>query len=316
MWYEPYGWKENPFSIKNPSALVGVEEKKQELISYVNAGDVCFLNGQTGVGKTSLLRWLTNNLKEHKVIYIDAAGIQDSFSLTNYLKKQTPIFSKLTGKQFPKNTVILVDESQDCNPEFLKALKLHWDHNHIKSIVITQISPELNTFSESFRHRIGSRVVTLGKLTKSQGYDLISSRTGNKNPFDKSSIETILEFSNYIPRKILENCEIVCMKMNGKEIINAFDVEDCLKEKTNIQEQSLEAYLPEEQLPILETKLSPMEKLILQQLESSNKTAQMLALMLKTSEGSVGKQLSNLAKKGLIRITKLERPKEYGVVKD
>src|SRR3989344_407927 len=300
MWYEPYGWKENPFSIKNPSALVGVEEKKQELISYVNAGDVCFLNGQTGVGKTSLLRWLTNNLKEHKVIYIDAAGIQDSFSLTNYLKKQTPIFSKLTGKQFPKNTVILVDESQDCNPEFLKALKLHWDHNHIKSIVVTQINPELN-FSESFRNRIGNRIIPIGRLSSSEGYELISLRTNNKNPFDKSAIEAILEYSHYIPRKILETCEIACMKLQGKNPINAFDIEEILSphkkqkigeieipqyseyqkelEENEIKQSEIEipAQKIQQEFQDISIKLSPMESSILQHLQASNKTAQMLA---------------------------------------
>ncbi|HLC58094.1 MAG TPA: ATP-binding protein [Candidatus Nanoarchaeia archaeon] len=327
MWYDYYGWKANPFSIKTSTELIGLDNKKQELIQYVNNGDVCFLNGPTGVGKTSLLRWLEKNLKNHKVLYIDAAGIQSGFSLTNYLKKQNTLFNRLRGKDFPKNTVILVDESQDCDEELLKALKLHWDHNHIKSIVITQISPQLDKFSESFRHRIGERIILVGQLTSSQGYDLISLRACNKNPFDKSAIEAILEYSNHIPRKILENTEMVCMKMAGKknQSINAFDVEDCLSKKPDFQpaqfiqqpqitqEQSPQEPQSTEQSPL--QKLSPMEKSILQQLAPSDKTAQTLAFLLKTSEGSVGKQLSNLMKKNLVRITKLERPKAYGLVK-
>ncbi len=338
MWYKQYGWKANPFSIKTSTDLIGLEGKKQELLNYIRAGDVCFLNGPTGVGKTSLLKWLEKNLKHHKLIYIDAAGIQEGFSLAKYLKNKTNFLGKLTGKEFPKNTVVLVDESQDCNPEFLKALKLHWDHNHIKSIVVTQINPELN-FSESFRNRIGNRIIPIGRLSKSEGYELISLRCNNKNPFDKSAIEAILEYSHCIPRKILETCEISCMRLQGKNPINAFDIEEILRshqqkkieeneipqysefkrelEETEIKQQEIKIpspLTPQSQEAInINIKLSPMEKSILQHLQASNKTSQMLALLLKTSEGSVGKQLSNLMKKSLIKITKLERPKEYGL---
>jgi len=338
MWHEQYGWKDNPFSIKTSTDLIGLEGKKQELLNYIRAGDVCFLNGPTGVGKTSLLKWLEKNLKHHKLIYIDAAGINEDFSLAKYLKNKAGFIGKLTGKEFPKNTVVLVDESQDCNPEFLKALKLHWDHNHIKSIVVTQINPELN-FSESFRNRIGNRIIPIGRLSSSEGYELISLRTNNKNPFDKSAIEAILEYSHYIPRKILETCEIACMKLQGKNPINAFDIEEILSphkkqkigeieipqyseyqkelEENEIKQSEIEipAQKIQQEFQDISIKLSPMESSILQHLQASNKTAQMLALLLKTSEGSVGKQLSNLMKKSLIKITKLERPKEYGLVK-
>lgn len=315
MWYEQYNWKENPFSIKASTELIGLEEKKQELVSYIRSGDICFLNGPTGVGKTSLLKWLEHNLPRHKVIYLDAAGIQPGFSITNYLKKQASLFSKLSGKTFPKNTVILVDESQDCDQELLKALKLHWDHNHIKSIVITQINPHLSQFSQSFKDRIGNRIILLEKLTKSQGYDLIKLRTRNHHPFDLSAIEAILEIADGIPRKIIETAEIICMKFSGKKTtLNAFDVQSCFQKP--IQPKPIE--IPEKIPTPAEhkKKLSPMESLVMQQLATSNKTAQMLALLLKTSEGSIGKQLSNLMKKRLIQITKYERPKEYGLLKE
>src|SRR3989344_5108329 len=233
MWYQEYNWKENPFSIKTSTELIGLEEKQQELISYIKSGDICFLNGPTGTGKTSLLKWLEHHLPNHKVIYLDAAGIQQGFSITKYLKKQTSIFNKLRGRQFPKNTVILVDESQDCDQELLKALKLHWDHNHIKSIVITQINPHLSQFSQSFKDRIGNRVILLEKLTKSQGYDLLKLRTSNQNPFDLSAIEAILDIAGGIPRKIIETAEIVCMKFAGKKpAINAFDVQSCFQKSS------------------------------------------------------------------------------------
>lgn len=229
-WFKEYGWKQNPFSIKANINLFGIENKKRDLLNYIQGGDICWLTGPTGVGKSSLLKWMESNTKNHNILYIDAASIQQSFSITKFLMKKNSFFNKLTGKKFPANAVILVDESQECNEELIKALKLHWDHKNIKSIVITQID-NLNNFTESFKDRIGKRIIKLGKISKSDAYELIKFRTQNKNPFDKASMEYIVEKADYRPRKILELCEIVCAKVSGKKrFINIFDTESILKE--------------------------------------------------------------------------------------
>jgi DNA-binding CsgD family transcriptional regulator len=312
MWYNNYGWNENPFTIKSGTNLVGVEDKKEELLNYIMSGDICLLNGPTGVGKSSMLRWVEENLKDHTIVYIDAAGVDNNFSISTFLRKQNSFWSKLSGNKFPKNVVILLDESQDCDEELVKALKLHWDHQHVKSIVITQINPNLDGFSESFKHRVGNRIVKLGKISISNGYDLIKNRTQGKNPFDKSAIEAIVEKSNFIPRKILEACEIVCTKYSGKKLgINVFDVEESLNGQvlhTN--------HVP---IPRKVTKssssLSPMQSSIIQTIAQSEKTTQELASELNTTEGSVGKQLSKLIKMDKIKITNQTRPKKYGLAK-
>ncbi|MAG47004.1 hypothetical protein CL617_00220 [archaeon] len=324
MWYKSFGWQENPFSIKTNTNLIGVNERKKELINYILSGDICFLNGPTGVGKSSMLRLVRKELKRHKVIYIDAAGVDDNFSITKHLQKFTPIWHKIAGKRFPPNSVILLDESQECDEELVKALKLHWDHENIKSIVITQINPNLNGFSESFRARVGNRIVKLNKISKSNAYDLVKYRTKNKNPFDSSAIAAIAEYANYIPRQILETCEVVCAKLYKKKTseINAFDVEDVLKEfkkKEEPQTNSFSLRKPKEEEETIETnhisiRLSPMEKNIIDSLRGKQKTAQDLADSLKTTEGSVGKQLSKLMKKNIIKITDHERPKKYGMI--
>ena len=125
MWYKSFGWQENPFSIKTNTNLIGVNERKKELINYILSGDICFLNGPTGVGKSSMLRLVRKELKRHKVIYIDAAGVDDNFSITKHLQKFTPIWHKIAGKRFPPNSVILLDESQECDEELVKALKFN-----------------------------------------------------------------------------------------------------------------------------------------------------------------------------------------------
>ena len=240
MWFKEYGWKRNPFSIKINTNLFGLEDKKRDLMNYIQSGDICWLTGPTGVGKSSVLKWVEKNLKNHKIFYIDATAISSLFSITNFLMNKTPFFKRLTGKKFPSDTVLLVDESQECNKELIKALKLHWDHKNIKSIVITQIE-DLDNFNESFRDRIGKRIIRLEKIPNSYAHELINFRTEGKNPFDKTSIQYITEKAGNRPRKILELCEIVCSKMAGKKkFINIFDTESILEGQVKLEPPKLE----------------------------------------------------------------------------
>lgn len=221
--------EENPFSIKANPKVIGLEKQKNFLIQYIKNGDVCFLTGSTGVGKSSLLLWIKNNLNPYNVFYIDAADIEKSFGIKEFLKNSRKGFDRF--RAYPKNTVVLLDESQDCDYELQKALKLHWDHGNIKSIVITQINQNLKKFSDSFKDRIGRRVIELGKLNKLDAINLINLRLRNKKLFDEKAIEKIIETANYIPRKILEFCELVYLKNKDKRKIELADVKKVLKEK-------------------------------------------------------------------------------------
>lgn len=349
MWLNEYSWKDNPFSIKpSPDTLVGIDKKRDELIDLINGGNIILLTGQPGIGKTSLLKWIELNLQKHEVFYLDAEEINDSFSIDNFLKKNT----KSLFRKYPKNAVILLDESQCSNLKLNDAMKLHWDQNHIKSIVIAQTTEALDeTFSEGFVDRIGHRIIKLTGLNKSKVYELIQMRTNEENPFNKEAIELIAKISDYNPRKILENCEKVCMMSNGKRDINAFDVEQFLDSRISVYRkdrietlreelsrplsisksevrgkpiktkkvQEKPTVIPKEEQKTLvpkslSLKLSPMQENIVSLLNKENKTTQELASLLVTSEGSVGKQLSKLAKMKIIKIVDNNRPKKYGLI--
>ncbi len=228
---------ENPFSIKANPNVIGLEKQKKFLIQYIKNGDVCFLTGPTGIGKSSLLLWLKDNLNSYNVFYVDAADIEKGFRIKEFLKNSRKGFDIF--RDYPKNAVVLLDESQDCDYELQKALKLHWDHGHIKSMVITQINQNLKNFSMSFNDRIGKRIISLGKLNKPDAINLINLRLGNKKLFDEKAIEKIIEIADYIPRKILEFCELVYLKNKDKKKIELVDVKKVLREKNrNIKQKS------------------------------------------------------------------------------
>ncbi len=305
MWYERYGFKENPFSVKANSNIVGVEKQKNLIKDYILSGDMCFLLGGNGTGKSSLLYWLKESLNGFKVLYIDAAQVDKNFNLSNFLKSNLTIFERIKRKKFPDKAVVLLDESQEAGDELVKALKMHWDHNNIRSVVVTQINKEAGKFSESFRDRVGERRVVMEKISKSDAYDMINKRVSEKNPFEKEALELIFEKSDYTPRKILENCEILCVKLQDKEgKINAFDVEQNLIKTFKIDENvsGLVGF-------------SPMQGSIINMLSEGVKTAKEISERLNTSEGSVGKQLSKLIGLSVVEIKENKRPKKYGLIK-
>lgn len=305
MWYEKYGFRENPFSVKASSNIVGVEKQKNLIKDYILSGDMCFLLGSNGTGKSSLLYWLRENLRGFKVLYIDAAQISDGFSISDFLRNNLSFIDRIRRKKFPDKVIVLLDEGQECRDDFIKALKMHWDHNNIKGVVVAQINKEAGRFSESFRDRIGERRVVMGRISKSDAYDMINSRIGDNNPFEKDALDMIFEKSDFIPRKILENCEILCVKLQGKEgKINAFDVEQNMVKIIKIEDKT-EGLVG----------FSPMQKKIINLLNEGNKTAKEIAESLNTSEGSVGKQLSKLMGIDVVSIKSDKRPKKYGLVK-
>jgi len=321
-WYLDYGFQENPFSIKSNSNLVGVEQQRKKILDYIKSGDICFLNGPTGTGKSSLLKWLHENLKDYKTIYIDAAEIDDKFTVTKVLKKNLSIWERLANKKFPENVVILLDESQDASNELVKALKLHWDHNHIKSIIITQISPDLGNYSISFRDRIGNRVIKLGQITKPEAFELIKLRIKNKKIFDEDSLEKIFNYSNFIPRKILETCEIICIEKKDfhKKQFTSKDIDEILSKFKETKKETLLEKPKEVKIEMPESfdekSFSPMQQKIVTYLAESPKTAKQLSSLLSTSEGSVGKQLSKLSHLDVVKIISKKRPKKYGLIKE
>ena len=232
MWYNRYGWQENPFSVKpNPKKLVGLDKKRNKLLDFVHAGTICFLNGPAGVGKSSTLKWIQYNVKNHTPIYIDAEQLGDDlFDLSEYLKEHRNLWETVIGHDYPKNVVVLLDEAHATEDKLKKALKLYWDHDYIKSVIITQI-PSLKNFSSSVRNRIGNRVVKLDKVTEKNVHEMIDLRTESNNPFTKEALGFIAKKSNYIPRKILESCEIVCIEINNKKKIDVSDVKKILGKK-------------------------------------------------------------------------------------
>jgi len=203
-----------------------------------------------------------------------------------------------------------------------KERKNLWDHNRIKSVVIAQIGENL-AFPDSMKNRIGNRVLRLTGLDYGIAKSLIGLRTNDNHPFTDEIIKLIVDEAKHNPRKILENCEQLCIGLQDSKITPSTAKTVLTKRKAELlmELEKLEepASLPDNLIPIDDKKLkkfSPMQKRMVILLLEGNRTAKQIAQILNTSEGSVGKQLSTLTEKSVVSIVNHRRPKVYGLHKD
>ena len=311
MWYQAYGWKKNPFLVKFSTDLVGLTKEKKLLLDYVNSGDICIVTGNSGVGKTSLLKWVERNISKYKVLYLNAEGVSEYFNL-----------AKFVGRPLLRKRVLLLDEAHYTDENFKKELKLLWDSNVLKSVVIAQPNEGLQDYSESFKNRVGKRVMQMKGMDVEQAKDLIHLRTQGKHPLSDEILSLIVEEAKNNPRKILENCELVCIELQGMDFTYQ-NVKKALDQKKAEDISNLvvleEPTLPDTLSPVDEVRLkgySPMQKRLILLLMEGNRTAKQLASILNSSEGSVGKQLSLLIEQKVAVVANHRRPKVYGLTSD
>jgi len=134
------------------------------------------------------------------------------------------------------------------------------------------------------------------------------------------------EKADYVPRRFLELCEIAYTQIDKKEIkeedidnlLNKLEEELLVGEPLRLEEPTkgkpkANALFPIEKVDKAE-KLSPMQKKIAKVLIEDRRTTKQLAKILNTSEGSVGKQLSQLVRLKVVGVVNERRPKLYGIL--
>ena len=346
MWYTVYGWNKNPFNIRPNPAVVGLEEAKMKLTAFVTSSASCQLCGETGLGKSSLLLWLTKHLESYySTVYINCATWGQAANLEQELQARRSLKDRLLWRKLPPNLVLLLDEAQQLDTKMAEAIKGYFDDHRITAIVFASIDGKLNNLSESFKNRIGGRQLCLTRLSNEQVLTLIKTRLKNMtNPFvDEAVMAELGRRAEFAPRKLLELCEVVCQQAVPKaklgEKITLADLEDALagygqRGQTRQTSETDSPFRPADQAdtptrPLLEVRrevssllgLTAMQRQIVHHLKEGPKTVEDLVTTLKSSEGSIAKQLSRLrladADKGIIQpfvqIASESRPKKYAL---
>lgn len=219
-WYMDLKFEKNPLDIRPNPNLVGLKKEEKDVINHILKEDICFLNGLTGSGKTSLLKRIQRVLKNHEFIYLDAHDLPQRFSLEKELKKKRSFFDKLALREYPKEKpVLIIDEFQATDPRLVLNARSKWedpDKRVIKSIVIAQISKHLDNCTKSFKERISSRTVELTNLNNDELKEILKRRLYNsklKRNFveclSDETLDLIVKCSGKNPRRLLEYTDMI-----------------------------------------------------------------------------------------------------------
>lgn len=269
-WYKELKFTANPLDIRPNPNLIGLKDEEKAVINHILKEEICFVNGLTGSGKTSLLKRVQRVMKNHSFIYLDAHDLPQKFSLERELKKKRNFFDRITLRDFPKEKpVLIIDEFQATDPRIILNAKSKWedpDKRLIKSIIIAQISKHLDNCSKSFKERLGSKVIELRTLTEEELKEVLRRRLFNKKQkinyaekFNEDALSMIVKCSGKNPRKLLEYADMVFdyhHKKFGKlnpvrrndYVVSTYVVKQILEE-SNVYVESIPVKQKEQKVP-------------------------------------------------------------------
>ena len=253
--YQRWGWISNPFVLKiDPKLFTGYHQQVEAIKLHIaDKHKIAMISGPTGSGKTSMLKWLEEELHEtNPVMYIskppkNAEEFIDIFTETFGLSFWQKIFgwkprlqtlpSYINSKIKDSQLVFMVDEAHETNKETLEWLRVLVDQIDNVSLIIaglpkldSKIKEELETFDQRITTRIELRA-----LEKDDTKDLIKKRIeavgGSETvPFTDSAIDKIFNQTGGFPREVLKMCDRLIKTASEKEL-NVIEVSDIEEHK-------------------------------------------------------------------------------------
>ncbi len=163
----------------------------------------------------------------------------------------------------------------------------------ISSVVLASDTDELKNLKGNLLELIGNRKIELRPLTSEEAEEMIRKRAKHRNPFEKDSLEPIFKKADFIPRKILELCEMVATS-NTEKTITKYFVKKCFEYKPEIETSKTEII----------DRLSPLQKEIVSILKKGNFTPSEIAKKLKKPTKTITSQLAYLSLKSGIGVMK------------
>ncbi len=249
-WLEKHGWDENPFNFKiYPDLLVGYESEITELEESIDADNkFSIVLGETGAGKTNLLRWLVSQYEDERDVYYMPKPPTNNEDLLEYLKEeilQPGFISRFFTSYSLYNihdelqaslsgpTLLVIDEGHEASTDVLKWVRTAIDHVEDLSVIAAGL-PEFEDTLEGDVHTLYSRatnVLRLASLDRDETIELIKERIAkvggsSLEPFTQQAVVEIYDRTEGFPREVLRACNdcVVHASREGLSIIDAEDV--------------------------------------------------------------------------------------------
>lgn len=228
-WFKKVGWKRNPFTLDViPSLFIGYAGQVAAIMgkASTHSGHI-LVYGDKGVGKTTLLRWLADNLKsENHAIYVARPPIKFDDLLNLVVaelkgggfgrKKQYSLY-EIEGlvKKQKKPVIILLDEAHEFTAEIEQQMRSLGDIQGLNFILagLPETREKIKKDSPPFFDRIVLESY-IDHLNLEETNEMIKKRiedVGGQGvkPFTSEAIQNIYKMSKGRPRMILKVCDWV-----------------------------------------------------------------------------------------------------------
>ncbi len=245
-WDKALGWRNNPFQDKifEPveNFVVGYEKERQRLnLFLIENYKYGTLLGEEGLGKTTLLRWLRNQLQNYKnrfcVIYVNARNLTEHEFIKTLVYPQLNFFERwltrpwrklhignvvefLTPRQHAKSMIILLDEAHQISKPDILILKHIFDSPLRTQLIVAGPIDEMrrSIVSTLGQDKLG---IVLHGLSFAETKEFLQLRIealgGNGiEPFDEALLKHIIREQQNNPKYVLSVCNDHAIKLSLK----------------------------------------------------------------------------------------------------
>ncbi len=228
--FEMHHWRENPFTLKiSPNIFIGYQEQRRAVLQHIGEKHkIALLLGPTGAGKTNMLKWLEENHRQLKTLYISKPPQQPEEFITIFLeafplgiierlfRKKPSLFNlpAYINKKFRAQLLILLDESHEISRESLEWLRVLTDQIESVSLLVAGLpvlESKIRDNLETFEQRI-TRRIRLTSLNEQETEELIRTRIESVGgsgtaPFSEDALQAIYKTTGGFPREVLKFCD-------------------------------------------------------------------------------------------------------------
>lgn len=269
--FEKYAWKENPFTLKiSPNIFIGYEEQRRAALQHIEEKHkIALLLGPTGAGKTNMLKWLEENQKQLKTLYISKPPQPEEFTqifleafplglIERLFRKKPNLFNlpAYINKKSKKQLLILLDESHEISRESLEWLRVLTDQIQTVSMIVAGLpvlEAKIRENLETFEQRI-TRRIRLTSLNEQETKELIKTRIESAGgsgtaPFNEDALSVIYKTTGGFPREVLKFCD----KLVGNALEKGIETIDAsfVGQYTEFKEKPAEAVVVAVPQPVL-----------------------------------------------------------------
>jgi len=213
-WYNELGYAYNPFTIKPgffDDEVFGYDDEIDDLILALQGKSMNFLEGDFGLGKTTIVKYIINELKGvYRIAHISRNRSDRSFDYDSLLKGANKGFGKLLGKK-AKDVVLIVDETEKINARDCEQIMNLYDEGFIKSVLFIDASFKEARLTGDVKKEIGKKIIQLKSLSSDDAVELVRSRLeGHEELITDAFIKKVFDKSGKNTRQFLLNMEDVC----------------------------------------------------------------------------------------------------------